>query len=88
MYAQMYFSEEDFWRDFDNEWYNTLREKYHAETLPTVYEKVRVDVEAEKLARANAMMKQKFLSTWPVSGVFAIRRLSRVKTTCKPEILR
>ena len=74
LYAQTYFSEEDFWKDFDKEWYDLLRKKYHAETLPTVYEKVQVDVEAEKKAKENASRGQKLLDTWPVSGVYGLRK--------------
>jgi len=40
LYSYAYYSEEQFWRMFDRKWYNELREKYQAETLPSVYDKV------------------------------------------------
>jgi Delta24-sterol reductase len=40
LYAYAYYSEEEFWRLYDRKWYGALRKKYHAETLPTVYDKV------------------------------------------------
>ncbi|KAK2782862.1 hypothetical protein FQN53_009548 [Emmonsiellopsis sp. PD_33] len=46
LYAHTYYTEEEFWRQFDKKWYDALRAKYHAQTLPTAYEKVAVDVEA------------------------------------------
>lgn len=74
LYAQTYFSEEDFWKDFDKEWYDSLRAKYHAETLPTVYEKVKVDVEGEKRAKQQATMAEKLIDTYPLSGMWGLRK--------------
>lgn len=74
LYAQTYHSEVDFWKDFDRTWYDSLRKKYHAETLPTVYEKVRVDVEAEKRAKDSATIQQKILDTWPIAGWYGISK--------------
>ncbi len=74
LYAQTYFSEEDFWKDFDRDWYNDLRKKYHAQSLPTVFEKVRVDVDAEKEASENAAVGQRFLDAWPMSGFYGLAK--------------
>ncbi|OAX84596.1 hypothetical protein ACJ72_01023 [Emergomyces africanus] len=46
LYAHTYYTEEEFWQQFDKKWYDNLREKYHAQSLPSVYDKVAVDVEA------------------------------------------
>lgn len=46
LYAHSYYTEEEFWQQFDKEWYDDLRKKYHARSLPNVYDKVAVDVEA------------------------------------------
>ncbi|KAJ2904675.1 delta24-sterol reductase [Zalerion maritima] len=43
-YAHTYYSGEEFWQLYDKPWYDALREKYNATTLPTVYDKVKVDV--------------------------------------------
>ncbi|UNI18140.1 hypothetical protein JDV02_004429 [Purpureocillium takamizusanense] len=51
-------------------WYEALRKKYHAETLPTVYDKVRIDVEAARAQRAQWRMSMK--SRWPVGGLYGI----------------
>jgi FAD/FMN-containing dehydrogenase len=48
LYAHTYYDENEFWEMFDKKWYDELREKYDAKSLASVYEKVKVDVEAEK----------------------------------------
>lgn len=46
LYAHTYYTEEDFWKIYDREWYVALREKNDTTSLPRVYDKVKVDVEA------------------------------------------
>lgn len=41
-YAHSYFSEKEFWSMYDRKLYDKLRRKYHATTLPTIYDKVTV----------------------------------------------
>jgi FAD/FMN-containing dehydrogenase len=40
LYAYAYYTEEQFWQIFDRQWYESLRQKYGAATLPSVYDKV------------------------------------------------
>lgn len=42
MYAHAYYPPEEFWDIYDKKWYERLRQKYHAETLPDFYEKTHV----------------------------------------------
>jgi delta24-sterol reductase len=42
MYAYTYYTEKEFWNIYDKTWYDKLRKKYNATTLPTIFEKVRV----------------------------------------------
>jgi hypothetical protein len=42
LYAHTYYTEEEFWQIYDKQWYERLRKKYSATTLPSIYEKVRV----------------------------------------------
>jgi hypothetical protein len=74
LYAQTYFSEDDFWKDFDRPWYESLRKKYDATTLPTAWEKVWVDLEAEEAAQQNASFSKKFLQKWPITGIYGLRK--------------
>lgn len=71
LYAQTYYNEDEFWSQFDKEWYDSLREKYGAKGLPSVYEKVKVDHEKENAAPKS--WTQSFLDTWPFSGLYGLR---------------
>ncbi|KAF9630794.1 FAD linked oxidase [Lasiodiplodia theobromae] len=74
LYAHTYYAEDDFWKDFDRGWYEGLREKYGAtSSLPSLYEKVRVDVDAEKSMIASSWPMY-VRETWPVSGIWAIAK--------------
>jgi hypothetical protein len=43
LYAQEYYSEEDFWKIYDKEWYINLRNKYYSKDIfPDIYEKTKV----------------------------------------------
>jgi hypothetical protein len=41
-YAHSYYSEKEFWQIYDKKWYEALRKKYNATTLPDIYERTRV----------------------------------------------
>ena len=51
---------------------NSLREKHDANSLPSVYEQVKVDVDAMK--RYNSTYWRSLLSTWPVSRFHGIKK--------------
>ena len=73
LYAQTYYTEDEFWQMYDRKWYDALREKYNATSLPSVYEKVKVDINAEQ--RAVAMpLGSSLVSTWPFSGLYGIKK--------------
>ncbi|UNI18498.1 hypothetical protein JDV02_004765 [Purpureocillium takamizusanense] len=73
LYAHAYYTEEEFWAHYDRGSYDALRERYGAGYLPSVYDKVRVDVDAEEAAvnatwrtRAKARVK----GVWPLRGLY------------------
>jgi delta24-sterol reductase len=41
-YAHNYYSESEFWKIYNKNWYDNLREKYKAETLPDIFDRTRV----------------------------------------------
>ncbi|KAF2092315.1 FAD-binding domain-containing protein [Saccharata proteae CBS 121410] len=45
LYANAYYTEEEFWEIYDREWYEGLRERYQAGWLLSVFEKVRAKEE-------------------------------------------
>jgi delta24-sterol reductase len=86
-YSQAYYSEEDFWQMYDREWYEGLRKKYHAEYLPNVWEKIRVDVQKERL-ELKTSWKLWFLRIWPFAGIFGLYKATRSGDWRIPKTLR
>ena len=71
LYASTYYSETDFWDIYGQDWYNDLRQKYHAMSLPSVYDKVKIDIEAETNA-VKSSWRLWFLSLWPINGFWSL----------------
>lgn len=72
LYAQAYYTEEEFWAHYDRKPYDAVREKYGAGYLPNVYDKVKVDFDAEEAAREAGGFKEKVKSMWPVMGLYGV----------------
>ena len=75
LYAHAYYTEDEFWANYDRVSYDALRAKYSATYLPTVYDKVKVDVDAEEAAiRASwtAWLLALFWSIWPLRGLYGV----------------
>ncbi|KID77892.1 Delta(24)-sterol reductase [Metarhizium brunneum] len=72
LYAHTYYDQDEFWKVYDKNrgWYQSLRDKYHATTLPTVHDKVKIDVDAAREERKRT--KQLLKSRWPVGGLYGI----------------
>ena len=73
LYAHTYYKESEFWELFDRQWYDSLRRKYHAETLPSVWHKVHVDTNARRYA-ADSSWGKWALQFWPLGGLWGIRK--------------
>ncbi|KAJ6783111.1 hypothetical protein PWT90_09272 [Aphanocladium album] len=70
LYAHTYYSEQEFWQIYSQPWYQSLRTKYHASTLPSVYDKVRVDVESERRRRKQWIPD--WSKIWPLGGLYGM----------------
>ncbi|ORY04669.1 hypothetical protein BCR34DRAFT_572515 [Clohesyomyces aquaticus] len=70
LYAHTYYDEDEFWKIYPRNWYEELRQKYKATSLPNVYDKVKVDVEAEK--KEPKTWASMIAGTWPIGGFWAI----------------
>jgi hypothetical protein len=70
LYAQAYYTEGEFWSQFDREWYDRMREKYHAKTLPTIYEKVRVAITPD----SRPSLRERLLEIWPMAGIYGLMK--------------
>jgi len=76
LYSHTYYTEKEFWDLYDREWYEDLRKRYDATTLPTVFDKVKVD--SKSISRDVSWGK--WLSTaWPFAGIAGIRSAIRCK---------
>lgn len=73
LYAHAYYNEEEFWELFDRRWYDGLRRKYKAESLPSIWQKVKVDPEAQKQA-IDGSWGSWALQFWPLGGLWGIRK--------------
>jgi FAD/FMN-containing dehydrogenase len=77
LYAHAYYTEDEFWAHYDRESYDALRKKYNAQYLPSVYDKIKVDVDAEEAAiRATWKNHAKHIvkEIWPVRGLLGFYR--------------
>ncbi|KAK5004652.1 hypothetical protein LTR60_006494, partial [Cryomyces antarcticus] len=75
LYAHAYYTEDEFWSIYDRQWYDALRAKYNATWLPSVYDKVKVDVQAQLDAQSGswvAWSKSMLWSIWPLSGLWGV----------------
>lgn len=69
LYSHTYYTEDEFWEIYGTDWYDALREKYHATTLPTAYDKVKVDVEKERNRKG---VFSKLAVAWPFAGLIGV----------------
>lgn len=72
LYAHAYYTEEEFWAHYDRESYDSLREKYKATYLPSVYDKVKVDVDKEEAERKKdwrTRARAALGDVWPLRGL-------------------
>jgi delta24-sterol reductase len=70
LYSHTYYTEQEFWHLYDRSWYDDLRQRYSATTLPTVYDKVKVDV--SKHNRKGLSRTQRLASSWPFAGLVGV----------------
>jgi hypothetical protein len=68
LYAHMFYTEEEFWRLYGREWYEDLRERYHATNLMSIYDKIRRGGGGER-SWAQAAREM-----WPVGGLCGMWR--------------
>jgi Delta24-sterol reductase len=75
LYAHTYYTEDEFWTIYNRKDYDALRVKYHATYLANLYDKVKVDVDAEEKAiqsSLTAWLLAHFWTIWPLSGLYGV----------------
>ncbi|KAH8802443.1 hypothetical protein F5884DRAFT_846635 [Xylogone sp. PMI_703] len=74
--CQSNISDKEFWQIYNQSWYDDLRQRYSATTLPTVYDKVKVDVTKHT---QKHLWNQRLASMWPFAGIVGIFSAIRSK---------
>ncbi|KAF5550394.1 24-dehydrocholesterol reductase [Fusarium napiforme] len=72
LYAHTYYTEEQFWELYDRPWYERLRERYFATTLPTVYDKVKKSGLEADGKDDKGWEFGKLLNKWPIGGIYGM----------------
>lgn len=75
LYARTYYTEDEFWRTYDEKRYVAVRQKYHASSLPSVYEKVRVptkDYGKSPNESTLSYLSHVFWDTWPFGALYGV----------------
>lgn len=84
LYAQTFYTESEFWQIYNRTWYEALRQKYRAASLPTVYDKVRTRFEFNLNGNGNGNdasgreddvrlgIEKGFWSVWPFAGIYGV----------------
>jgi Delta24-sterol reductase len=71
LYANTYYTASEFWSIYDRIWYGALRAKYDATSLPSVYDKVRTDIDVQEKA-VQKSWGYWLLGKWPASGLWGL----------------
>lgn len=84
LYAHTYYTESEFWDIYKKDGYDALRTKYHAQHLPTLFDKVRVRESdlpgahrGEFEAGWKGMVKRALWDVWPFSGLYGVYKAWR-----------
>jgi hypothetical protein len=73
LYGHNYYTEAEFWGIYERMGYDALRAKYHATYLPSVFDKVKVDVGVEEKAKGFlGWFRALFWSIWPLRGLYGL----------------
>ena len=69
LYSQTFYTEDEFWALYGREWYEELRQRYHATTLPSVYDKVKGGLEWNQRKMG---FRARLVSLWPLRGILGM----------------
>lgn len=78
LYAHAYYTEDEFWRIYDERGYKVLRSKYHAESLPSIYDKVKVDLRGVaggtyvQVEEGWGEWARSVWGVWPLGGLYGV----------------
>ncbi|KAJ3557575.1 hypothetical protein NPX13_g9898 [Xylaria arbuscula] len=77
LYAQAYYTEDEFWETYNKPAYDAVRKKFHADHLPSVYDKVKVDEAAKSKAKEQSRMPSALRTKRPFQGLYGVYKAWR-----------
>ncbi|KAI1188336.1 FAD binding domain protein [Nemania serpens] len=77
LYAQAYYTKDEFWQSYNKPAYDAVRSKYHADHLPSVYDKVKVDDAAKRKAKEQSRMPSILRDRRPFQGLYGVYKAWR-----------
>lgn len=84
LYAHTYYTEDEFWTIYNKPGYDSLRDKYHAQHLPSLYDKVRVHESdlpgahrGEFESGWKGSVKRALWDVWPFCGLYGVYKAWR-----------
>ncbi|KAI4126484.1 MAG: hypothetical protein LQ338_003734, partial [Usnochroma carphineum] len=75
LYAHTYYTEDEFWKVYDKDWYDDLRERYGAHSLPSLYDKVKPNEEVGRYAKTA--FGSRLMRARPIGGFAGVWRAWR-----------
>ena len=73
LYARTYYTEEEFWEMFDRDTYDDVRRKYHAEKLPSVFDKLKADMQHLPRRRPIRGIAETVIKKWMGHGDYLLK---------------
>ncbi|KAF2641749.1 FAD-binding domain-containing protein [Massarina eburnea CBS 473.64] len=78
LYGRVFYTEDEWWQIYDKTTYNSLRQKYNATSLPTIWDKVKDRVEANDAESGlTGLLKRKMKRNGLLSGLYGIYKAVR-----------
>jgi Delta24-sterol reductase len=72
LYAHMFYTEDEFWEIYDLPAYASLREKFNATQLPTVFDKVKRTTSKVEPKGTCRRLKRKMIGFWVFPGLYGL----------------
>jgi hypothetical protein len=74
LYAHMFYTEDEFWEIYDRPAYTSLRDRYNATQLPTVFDKVTRSSTKTERKGTWKRVKGKIIAFWVFPGLYGLWR--------------
>ena len=72
LYARVYYTEDEFWQIYDRKTYDARRLRYHASSIPTVYDKIKINQCPNKETAGVPSHLRTVWNVWPIRGLYGV----------------